>query len=519
MKSMKRRRTHKKIKLTYIKTMMIILFLCLLFIEGYIPYEQTGENLFHVSLNGEEVGVLENKDLAEELLIQARKNVASKSSELVFMETELTIVGEEVVRGAADSRGDVLARMEAILEDAVQESLHRSYTMKVNELTINLASVEDARQLLQAAVDRYDTEGEFVVELVQDSEREFNVLTTRVTRITQTDEGLVQTYGGAGVQGFFDELDGEVETEGEMDFEDYELGILEIDFYEDVELVEVYLPESQLTSLEDAINQVVMEQEAPSIYEVVAGDTLYEIALELDIPIDKIVEMNDFLETAETTLHIGDQILITVPEPELSMTRVEQDYYEEVYDADVIYIDNDEWYTTKSVVHQQPSAGFRKVVVDVTYLNDKEVDREILKEEIVLEAVPMIVERGTKIPPTYIKPLSGGRLSSNFGTRSAPTAGASTYHKGVDWATPTGTTVVASCGGTVAFAGWGGGYGYVVYINHPDGRQTRYAHCSKVLVSVGQTVTQGQKIALSGNTGISSGTPCAFRDVDWRCTC
>ena len=141
----------------------------------------------------------------------------------------------------------------------------------------------------------------------------------------------------------------------------------------------------------------------------------------------------------------------------------------------------------------------------VSFENDQKVGTEIIKEEITYQAVPKIVERGTKIPPTYIKPISGGRLSSNFGRRSAPKRGASTYHKGVDWATPTGTAVVASSGGTVAKAGWGSGYGYVVYINHPDGRQTRYGHLSKVLVSAGQTVSQGQKIALSGNTGISTG--------------
>ena len=64
---------------------------------------------------------------------------------------------------------------------------------------------------------------------------------------------------------------------------------------------------------------------------------------------------------------------------------------------------------------------------------------------------------------------------------------------------------MASSGGTVTVAGWQSGYGYVVYINHPDGKQTRYGHLSKVLVSVGQKVQQGQKIALSGNTGRSTG--------------
>ena len=64
---------------------------------------------------------------------------------------------------------------------------------------------------------------------------------------------------------------------------------------------------------------------------------------------------------------------------------------------------------------------------------------------------------------------------------------------------------MASRGGTVTRAGWGSGYGYCVYIQHPDGVSTRYGHLSKVLVKVGQTVSQGQKIALSGNTGVSTG--------------
>jgi murein DD-endopeptidase MepM/ murein hydrolase activator NlpD len=202
---------------------------------------------------------------------------------------------------------------------------------------------------------------------------------------------------------------------------------------------------------------------------------------------------------------VGDELIITVPEPELSIVREEEAYYEEEYEAEVIYVDNDNWYTTQTKTLQEPSAGFRKIVAKVQYRNDKEVSREIVKEEVVMEAVAKIVERGTKIPPTYVKPLSGGRLSSGFGRRKSPTKGASSYHRGVDWATPTGTAVFASCGGTVTKAGWGGGYGYVVYITHADGRQTRYAHLSKVLVKSGQTVSQGERIALSGNTGISSG--------------
>lgn len=169
--------------------------------------------------------------------------------------------------------------------------------------------------------------------------------------------------------------------------------------------------------------QVVKEQETAGIYKVVAGDTLSEIAIKVNIPIDRLVEMNDSLENENTTLQIDQELVITVPEPELSVTRVEQNYYEEIYDAEVQIIDVDTWYTNQTEIVQQPSAGFRRVVADVSFVNDKEVSREILKEEVVMEAVPKIMKRGTKIPPTYVKPINGGRLTSNFGKRAAPKEG------------------------------------------------------------------------------------------------
>ena len=496
---------HKKYKFTYIISTVFTLFFCMLFLKGYTPFERTGDNIFYIQVNGQDVGVMGNCEEAEELLIQARRNVASASEELVFMEAKLSITGEEVLWGQVDDRELILENMEAALKGSIQETMHRSYTLKVNEFIVNLASAEEVGQLLQAAVDKYDSEDKFRVELVYDNNREFNVLTTNVVDSTYEADSEDYIACQGGVQPFFDSVKVPTDTQEEKGFEDYDLGILEMGFSEEVEIVESYLPKSQLTLLSEAIDQLIKEQEVPQEYEVVSGDTLSAIEIKVNIPMDEIVAMNDSLESINTTLRIGQKLIITVPKPELSVTRVEEQYYDEVYEADVIYIDNDNWFTTQSKVHQQPHAGRRKVVVNVYYLNDKEVYREILKEEIVQEAIPKKVERGTKIPPTYIRPISGGTRTSKFGPRKAPTKGASTYHKGVDWATPTGTPVYASSGGTVAKAGWASGYGYVVYINHVDGRQTRYAHLSKVLVKVGQTVKQGEKIALSGNTGRSTG--------------
>lgn len=500
---------HKRLRYTYMKLAGGILFVAALFLPSYIKWEEPTQNTFTVFVNGENVGTVSDVTRAEELLQQARRELVSGFEDLVFIDVEMTTAGEVVLWGKVDPEETVKDRMQTVLQNNIQETVQRSYVLKVNNYMVNLDTIEEVQQLLQTAVDKYDTEDKFEVQLVHEEGREFNVLTAQIVDTTAeavTEEALtvIPEYKG-GFEAVAASMVYDVEPVGEKDFEDYELGLVSMNFSEDVEIVEAYVEASQLTPLEQATEEVIKEQEVNSIYEVVSGDTLSEIAIKVDIPMDELVAMNDSLESVNSTIRVGQELIITIPEPELSVERQEEVYYEEIYDAPVIYVDNDDWYTTQTRTLQEPSAGFRRVVAVVSYCNDTETGRVIMKEEIVMEAVPKIVERGTKIPPTYIKPISGGRKSSGFGRRSRPTAGASTYHKGLDWATPTGTAVVASCGGTVVRAGWGSGYGYVVYIDHADGRQTRYAHLSKILVSVGQHVDQGQKIALSGNTGVSSG--------------
>ncbi|MFM9904743.1 MAG: peptidoglycan DD-metalloendopeptidase family protein [Pyrinomonadaceae bacterium] len=105
---------------------------------------------------------------------------------------------------------------------------------------------------------------------------------------------------------------------------------------------------------------------------------------------------------------------------------------------------------------------------------------------------------------TYKYPVSG-RLSSGFGNRFHPIDRKTKFHAGLDLAVPLGTSVGASTKGVVKFAGWSGDYGNLVIIEHSDGRETRYGHLSKVLVSAGDKVVGGQQIALSGSTGKSTG--------------
>lgn len=106
----------------------------------------------------------------------------------------------------------------------------------------------------------------------------------------------------------------------------------------------------------------------------------------------------------------------------------------------------------------------------------------------------------------YAWPLPvSGRITSPFGYRSAPTAGASTYHKGVDIAVPTGTKILACKEGKVVTAAYSSSAGNYVGIYHGGGIYSYYMHCSQLTVSVDQRVKKGQVIAKSGSTGISTG--------------
>ena len=103
-------------------------------------------------------------------------------------------------------------------------------------------------------------------------------------------------------------------------------------------------------------------------------------------------------------------------------------------------------------------------------------------------------------------PLAGAsRMASGFGMRFHPVLRYARMHQGVDFAASSGTPILASAGGSVVMAGWGGGYGNVVVLDHGNGVRTRYAHMRKFIVKAGERVKQGQKIGEVGTTGLSTG--------------
>lgn len=103
------------------------------------------------------------------------------------------------------------------------------------------------------------------------------------------------------------------------------------------------------------------------------------------------------------------------------------------------------------------------------------------------------------------RPITSGWLSSHFGKRTDPFTGKPEYHNGIDFAGKAGSDVVAVAAGVVTWSGKRYGYGNMVEIDHGNGYVTRYAHNQKNLVQVGDRVSQGQRIALMGSSGRSTG--------------
>ena len=146
-----------------------------------------------------------------------------------------------------------------------------------------------------------------------------------------------------------------------------------------------------------------------------------------------------------------------------------------------------------------------------------ETGRENLAAEVLTEPVPQVVAVGTAqgveaAKGRFLWPTTG-QITSPFGYRTI--FGSTSFHRGLDIANATGTEILASAGGTVTWAGAKGTYGNLLILDHGNGFTTYYAHCSQLLAEEGDTVKQGEKIALMGSTGRSTGPHLHF-EVRWQ---
>ncbi len=445
----------KKIMLTFIFASIIICMILVMnfsWVSGITGHTFTN-NYYTVYINGKKAGNSLNHKSIQKAIKEARRRINDESTSLQFVDADIDIKKSKKVFGKTDSVSELSSSIYDAFESSVKDTKQKAYVVDIDGYIITLNSLADVEYLFNAVKNKYDDSEDFSTNLHLDDIGGHTTITCSISKagISSVNFPTVMASG----DGSDDELvenssgNGTDTISGIDDSKDVKFG-------EKVEIIPCYVEPSQINELNSAINMVSADDKSA----------------------------------------------------ELSVVVTENQTYDVEYSVPVEYVYNDNLYNTKQNVLNEGSAGVKTIVANVTYKNGKETNRDILQETITKQAEARVIEVGTAVPPTFIKPINGGTLSSTFGARWG------TVHKGVDWACSIGTAVMASCNGTVIQAGWMNGYGYCVTLKHSDGKCTRYGHLSEVLVSEGQSVSQSDVIALSGNTGNSTGPHVHFEIIE-----
>ena len=274
----------------------------------------------------------------------------------------------------------------------------------------------------------------------------------------------------------------------------------------DIQPINVLLGSVQ--SNQKALGQMIHGGEMTVYHIVEENETVESIAAKFGVDVINVYDGEN--KDIVTEVEQGDRVCVRSTLEPVSVKMVEEGKLKEVIEYETIKKETDEYYKGDAVVQQEGQNGVQIFEGTLTKVGGEVTDREEVNIEQIKEKKDKIILIGTKERPktaptgTFALPIQSYVVTSEFGGRWGRN------HDGIDLGASTGTPIYASDGGTVVRATYYSGYGLCVDIDHENGRITRYGHCSKLLVSAGDKVYQGQEIALVGNTGHSFGSHLHF---------
>lgn len=292
-----------------------------------------------------------------------------------------------------------------------------------------------------------------------------------------------------------------------------------VDFQEEVSLEAGNVKVSEIQSSSKILEEIKAGKEEVKTHVVEEGESFWMIANNNDLSVDELQKLNS--DIVPEKLQIGQEISLTKLEPLVSVVVTKEVTVEETIAHSTEYKDTSKLLKGESKVVTKGSDGKKKVTYEVKEANGATLEKEVVKEVVVAEPVTEVVNKGTgsiqissRSASSYSGgngtlswPLSSNKITSPYGTRSRG------FHSGIDLVAKTGTPVYASAGGKVVLSSWYYGYGNCIVVDHGNGLKTRYAHLSGFNVKVGDTVSRGQQIGRSGNTGNSTGPHLHFEVI------
>jgi murein DD-endopeptidase MepM/ murein hydrolase activator NlpD len=420
------------------------------------------DDVYHVYANGKRIGTVDNTEIVEQYIEDREKELITKNPTISFgLDSNVVYIQEKVFRPNVNNQ-QVLDQLVDKLEIVAE-----SFSIVVDEEPVAFTdSKENAENVLRSMKLKYVSEEE-------------------LTEIESRDPNATLPA-----------------------LEEGQSRILDVAFKEKVSISEEKVSPKKLLTVDEAVtflSKGVLEEQK---YLVQEGDVLGGIASKHELSLDELLAINPGLKE-DSVINIGQEMNVTALKPFLHILIQEEVYKRENIPFKKKINENDEMPKGENKVKQEGQNGEKLVNSIVSMVNGSVVKQETTSEEVVKEPVIEIIEKGTKVIPSrgtgsFAWPAVGGYISSYMGYRWGR------MHKGIDIARPSNRNILAADNGTVSSAGYDGGYGNRIVINHNNGIKTTYSHLSSISIGVGQTVQRGQKIGVMGSTGNSTGVHLHF---------
>ena len=280
-----------------------------------------------------------------------------------------------------------------------------------------------------------------------------------------------------------------------------------VGFVQSVAITPVRVDEDELTSIEEAQKQITANNKEAVYYTVVEGDTLWDISKSLDISFYDFVNLNSDIDIDK--IWPGDQLLLEPADPVLDVLVKIESTVIETLPYTTQYLTDSSLYNSQREVVTAGVNGEKEVTYDIDIVNGYESESTITNMNVLSVPSMAVVKVGTKRTLTIVSSSNygvvKGSLTSGYGWRTDPISGARVFHDGIDIGASCGNSVYAYADGKVIESGWNDTRGNYIIISHGSGLTTRYLHLSKRSVSVGDSVSVGEKIGEVGKTGYATG--------------
>lgn len=429
---------------------------------GTVSADSKIQTVYHVYIDGERIGTVDSKNVVENVIKQ-------KIDSLQEQYQGLTLVADNV---------------SVIEEHAFSPKSNNAITVKKLESEIEV--VADAKAIT--------VDGAPVAYLKDEEDANTALKQLKLQYVKEED---------------LQELEARADSEEPLPaLAEGQSRLLDVTFEEKVSVSDEKIAPDQINNPADTVTLLQKGTLEEKKYAVKEGDVLGSIAVDHELKTAELLALNPGM-TEDTLLQIGQELNVTAYKPFLTVVVKMEQNKQETIKFETKVNENSSMFKGDKKVTQEGQDGEKTVHYEYKTVNGVTIETNKLNETVTKEPITEIIEKGTKVVPSrgsgqLAWPAVGGYVSSKVGYRWG------SLHKGIDIARPSNLAIKAADNGKVVEAGYSGGYGNKVVINHNNGMKTVYAHLSSISVSVGQTVTKGQQIGVMGSTGNSTGTHLHF---------